>query len=77
MRELAGAIQELLERGTTEFNTLLVKQGENATTARPSAPPRNPAPTGKSGSNAKRPAPLGPRPSTPVATTATMPPAAP
>ena len=77
MRELAGAIQELLERGTTEFNTLLVKQGENATTARPSAPPRNPAPTGKSGANAKRPAPLGPRPSTPVATTATMPPAAP
>lgn len=81
MRALADAIQELLERGTTEFNTLLVKQGEvngaTATpTARPSAPSRNPA-TGKSGAGAKRPAPLGPRPTTPVATTATMPPAAP
>ncbi|HZN38862.1 MAG TPA: DUF4388 domain-containing protein [Planctomycetota bacterium] len=81
MRDLAGAIQELLERGTTEFNTLLAKQGEqNGATGTPTARPpsassRNPA--SKSGAGGKRPAPLGPRPSTPAATTATMPPAAP
>jgi hypothetical protein len=75
MRNLADAIQELLERGTTEFNTLLVKQGEQPGAPQTARPSRNETPTGKSGG--KRPAPLGPRPTTPVATTATMPPAAP
>jgi hypothetical protein len=73
MRNLADAIQELLERGTTEFNTLLAKQGEQGGAAQTARPSRNP-PTGKQG---KRPAPLGPRPPTPAAATAMMPPAAP
>ena len=71
MRNLADAIQELLERGTTEFNTLLVKPGEQNGAPQTARPSRNQPPTGKQ--SGKRPAPLGPRPPAPAAPTATMP----
>ena len=74
MRELAGAIQELLERGTTQFDNLSIAKGEqNGATGQTAKPSRNQPPAGKS----KRPAPLGPRPPTQTASPASMPNAVP
>ncbi|HEX6812224.1 MAG TPA: DUF4388 domain-containing protein [Planctomycetota bacterium] len=73
MRDLAGAIHELLERGTTQFEHLLRKEGDQQPPALGGKSPLRMTTNGQ-GKQKTRPAPLGPRPTTPVepATTSTM-----